>query len=204
MVRVDAGHGPPVELARQAPWTTADHRLRAGDELRVGSNTKTMVLQLVGEKRLGLADLRPRPWTAEQLLAAGTRHPALFPPGETWSYSNTNYVALGLVLEKATGKTLPTLFRQRIIEPLGLKDTYYGAPDRRPGTRRAHRRHGDRSGLGGRRGRGRVDRAGLGPVPHGVALAGGPAAGDDDDDPGRPGEALVTGAVCAIFGKASP
>ncbi len=178
VVRVGTGHGPPVELARQAPWTTAGHRLRAGDELRVGSNTKTMVatmvLQLVGEKRLGLADpvekwlpglvpdggaitlkmllqhtsglfdntddeevlqsvfgLRPRPWTAEQLLAAGTRHPALFPPGEKWSYSNTNYVALGLVLERATGKTLPTLFRQRLIEPLGLQDTYYGSPDRR-------------------------------------------------------------------------
>jgi D-alanyl-D-alanine carboxypeptidase len=178
VVRVDSGYGPPIELARQAPWTAADHRLSAGDELRVGSNTKTMVatmvLQLVGEKRLGLADpvekwlpglvpdggaitlkmllqhtsglfdntdddevlqsvfgLRPRPWTAAQLLAAGTRHPALFPPGEKWSYSNTNYIALGLVLEKATGKALPTLFRQRIIQPLGLTDTYYGSPDGR-------------------------------------------------------------------------
>jgi D-alanyl-D-alanine carboxypeptidase len=178
VVRVGTGHGPPIELVRQAPWTTADHRLSAGDELRVGSNTKTMVativLQLVGEKRLSLADpvekwlpglvpggraitlkmvlnhtsglfdntdddevlesvfgLRQRPWTAEELLAAGTRHPVLFPPGERWSYSNTNYIALGLVLERATGKTLPTLFRQRIIQPLGLTNTYYGSPDGR-------------------------------------------------------------------------
>ncbi|MEA5365365.1 serine hydrolase domain-containing protein [Amycolatopsis sp., V23-08] len=178
VVRVGTGHGPPVELARQAPWTTADHRLSPGDELRVGSNTKTMVatmvLQLVAENRLSLADpvekwlpgrvpgggaitlrmllnhtsglfdntddeevlesvfgLRQRPWTADRLLAAGTRHPALFPPGEKWSYSNTNYVALGLVLEKATGRTLPALFRQRLFQPLGLRDTYYGSPDRR-------------------------------------------------------------------------
>jgi D-alanyl-D-alanine carboxypeptidase len=63
----------------------------------------------------------------------------LFPPGEKWSYSNTNYVALGLVLVKATGKTLETLFRQRIIQPLGLKDTYFAttaAP--RDGRKLAH------------------------------------------------------------------
>ena len=36
----------------------------------------------------------------EELIAAGVRHDPLFAPGTHYSYSNTNYVALGLVAEK--------------------------------------------------------------------------------------------------------
>lgn len=60
IVRVDDGNGPAIEIARQAPWTTADHALAASDAFRMGSNTKTVVatvvLQLVAEQRLQLAD----------------------------------------------------------------------------------------------------------------------------------------------------
>ncbi|HWO61828.1 MAG TPA: serine hydrolase domain-containing protein, partial [Umezawaea sp.] len=60
VVRVDDGRGSVVQVAEQAEWTVADHRIGAGDQVRVGSNTKTMVavlvLQLVGENRLGLDD----------------------------------------------------------------------------------------------------------------------------------------------------
>ncbi|MFC4590262.1 serine hydrolase domain-containing protein [Sphaerisporangium corydalis] len=60
IVRVDDGRGRPVEIAEQAGWTRRDHPLRAGDEFRMGSNTKTMmatlVLQLVAEGRLALTD----------------------------------------------------------------------------------------------------------------------------------------------------
>ncbi|MFF2548132.1 serine hydrolase domain-containing protein [Kitasatospora sp. NPDC058063] len=65
-----------------------------------------------------------RQWTPRELLAAGVRHPALFPPGRRFSYSNTNYIALGLILEEATGTYLGTLVRQRIARPLGLARTY--------------------------------------------------------------------------------
>ncbi|WP_131735850.1 serine hydrolase domain-containing protein [Actinomadura roseirufa] len=60
IVRVDDGGGRPFEIAEHAPWTERDHPLAAGDEFRVGSNTKTMtatiVLQLVAEGRLALTD----------------------------------------------------------------------------------------------------------------------------------------------------
>ena len=36
--------------------------------------------------------------TTQQLLAVGTSMPVEFPPGKGWSYSNTGYVALGLML----------------------------------------------------------------------------------------------------------
>lgn len=45
-------------------------------------------------------------------------------PGEGFSYSNTNYVLLGLIVEQVSGQKFETLLRQRIFNPLGLKNTY--------------------------------------------------------------------------------
>lgn len=60
IVRVDDGHDRPIEISEQAAWTKKDHRLRADDEVREASNTKTvmatLVLQLVAEHRLALTD----------------------------------------------------------------------------------------------------------------------------------------------------
>jgi len=172
IVRVDDGSGRPVEIAEQARWTRQDHLLRAGDEFREGSNTKTvmatLVLQLVAEGKLALTDpvskllpgkvpggeaitlrmllnhtsglydytedpaLLPsitgkarRSWTSAELLAVGVKHDPLFAPGSEWRYSNTNYAAIGAVLEQITGASLADLVRDRIARPLNLKHTYY-------------------------------------------------------------------------------
>ncbi len=71
----------------------------------------------------------PHDWTPRELLAAGVGHPSLFAPGTQFSYSNTNYIALGLILEKATGSDLAGLVQQRIARPLGLHDTYLADAD---------------------------------------------------------------------------
>ncbi|GAB3175574.1 serine hydrolase domain-containing protein [Telluribacter humicola] len=47
-----------------------------------------------------------------------------FNPGERYSYSNTNYLLLGQIIEKTEGKTLQTVLDERINQPLGLKSTY--------------------------------------------------------------------------------
>jgi D-alanyl-D-alanine carboxypeptidase len=59
----------------------------------------------------------------EQLVAVATRHRPLFAPGSDWSYSNTGYIVLGLVVEKATGTALVDQLRTRIVSPLGLTAT---------------------------------------------------------------------------------
>ena len=68
-----------------------------------------------------------RIWTPTELLAAAVSHPPLFAPGAEYSYSNTGYVALSLILQKATGQSLATLVEDRIARPLGLTDTYVAA-----------------------------------------------------------------------------
>lgn len=45
-----------------------------------------------------------------------------FDPGTEFQYSNTNTDLLGLVLEQVTGKPIDELYRERIIEPLGLRE----------------------------------------------------------------------------------
>ncbi|WP_371515190.1 serine hydrolase domain-containing protein [Kitasatospora sp. NBC_01300] len=66
----------------------------------------------------------PHRWTSTELLAVGVKRPALFPPGTRWSYSNTDYAAVGAVLERVTGASLADLLRDRIARPLDLKHTY--------------------------------------------------------------------------------
>jgi D-alanyl-D-alanine carboxypeptidase len=57
------------------------------------------------------------------LLARAVGMPRLFPPGEGWAYTGSNYLALGLLVEETTGATLREELRRRIVEPLGLAGT---------------------------------------------------------------------------------
>lgn len=67
--------------------------------------------------------------TPRDLVAIATRHAPVFAPGTSWSYSNTNYVLAGMVIEKVTGRSYATEIRRRVIDPLGLTATSV------PGTR---------------------------------------------------------------------
>lgn len=66
---------------------------------------------------------RFRTYTPRELVALAASQPPLFEPGTSWSYSNTNYILLGLVIEHRTGQPLETVVSQRILRPLGLRDT---------------------------------------------------------------------------------
>jgi CubicO group peptidase (beta-lactamase class C family) len=63
-------------------------------------------------------------WTPQEILDDFVGAP-LFAPGAGWSYSNTGYVLLGLVLEAELGQSLDTILRQRFFNPLGLRKTYF-------------------------------------------------------------------------------
>ncbi|WP_285663676.1 serine hydrolase domain-containing protein [Actinorhabdospora filicis] len=66
---------------------------------------------------------RYKRWTPRQLVTLATSRDPLFPPGTAWSYSNTNYVLIGLVIERVTGRSLGAEIDRRIVGPLGLWDT---------------------------------------------------------------------------------
>ena len=96
-----------------------------------------------------------RDWTSRQLLAVAARYPVLFASGTRHSYSNTNYIALGLILERVTGDSVTHLLQSRILRPLGLRDVYLARDGRsRDGDRLAHGYEPDAAPAGaGRRAR---------------------------------------------------
>ncbi|OLF18490.1 serine hydrolase domain-containing protein [Actinophytocola xanthii] len=180
VARVDDGRRVRT-VARGVAVLDPPTPIHADGGFRVASITKsfvaTVVLQLVGERRLRLSDpverwlpgLVPggsaitvrqllnhtsgifditadpawraafladpgREWSAEELVAWATSHPPTFPPGTDWSYSNTNYLLVGLIAEAATGRPLPRLVAERITRPLRLTDTFLATSPRvRPG-----------------------------------------------------------------------
>jgi len=54
-------------------------------------------------------------------------------PGKGWSYSNTNYILLERIVEKASGKSFSELMQRRILEPLQLTSAVYD-PEKNPAT----------------------------------------------------------------------
>jgi D-alanyl-D-alanine carboxypeptidase len=60
-----------------------------------------------------------------RLVALVARRPRLAAPGGAFHYSSTNYLVLGLLVERVTGRSLAAELRRRIVEPLRLADTTY-------------------------------------------------------------------------------
>ncbi|MGO4394346.1 serine hydrolase domain-containing protein [Variovorax sp. M-6] len=64
-----------------------------------------------------------RRWTPDELLAYAIHKPLFFEPGTNWSYAHTNYVLLGLVLEKITGRPVRDLMQDKVLGPLCMTQT---------------------------------------------------------------------------------
>nr|WSY57387.1 beta-lactamase family protein [Streptomyces sp. NBC_00886] len=59
----------------------------------------------------------------EQLVARAMAHAPDFPPGAGWEYSNTGYVLLGMIIQKATGQPAHQEIEDRVLRPLRLDHT---------------------------------------------------------------------------------
>jgi D-alanyl-D-alanine carboxypeptidase len=58
-----------------------------------------------------------------QLVALALSHPPLGAPGERFGYASTNYLVLGLLVERVTGTRLDAQLERRLFQPLGLIHT---------------------------------------------------------------------------------
>ena len=61
--------------------------------------------------------------TTPEQLALAIDKPLWYTPGTNWDYAHTNYVVLGLVLEKVTGMPLDQAIKKKVLNPLGLRNT---------------------------------------------------------------------------------
>ena len=62
-------------------------------------------------------------WKPEELLAFVFDDPPAHPAGKGWSYSDTDYIVLGIILEKISGTDFYSELERRILQPFALKDT---------------------------------------------------------------------------------
>jgi D-alanyl-D-alanine carboxypeptidase len=78
----------------------------------------------------GILPIRDRYFDARELLDAALTQAPTFAPGQdrVWEYSNAGYVLLGLVAQKAAGRPLAEVITEKIINRIGLKETYYPGP----------------------------------------------------------------------------
>ena len=89
-----------------------------------------------------------RVWKPEECLAYVFDEAALFEPGDAWAYSDTNYLIVGLVLERVTGRPFYDLARAWFVEPLELGGTVPSDGPVVPGLVQGHVVLGQQLGVG--------------------------------------------------------
>jgi D-alanyl-D-alanine carboxypeptidase len=67
-----------------------------------------------------------KPKTEKEMLDIFEKQKPEFEPDLNFDYSNTNFVLLGYIIEKITGKSYAEELKKRITAKIGLRDTYYG------------------------------------------------------------------------------
>ena len=66
--------------------------------------------------------------TPRDVLDSALSKPAQFEPGAQWKYTNTNYLVLGMLVERVSQRPVGEQIDQRIVKKLGLSHTYFPAP----------------------------------------------------------------------------
>jgi len=91
--------------------------------------TGVMTLKHLLTHTSGLTEPTEQEALASRTLAELMPHiadkPLRFLPGERWQYSQAGINSLGRIVEVVSGKPLPTFLKERIFDPLGMKDTTF-------------------------------------------------------------------------------
>ncbi|MGA8028800.1 MAG: serine hydrolase domain-containing protein [Bryobacteraceae bacterium] len=73
------------------------------------------------------------PTTLAELAALGAKTQLLFEPGTSWNYSNIGYNVLGRIIEIVSKQPYDAFLKEKIFEPLGMRDTYFFVPEEKMG-----------------------------------------------------------------------
>lgn len=65
-----------------------------------------------------------RAWTPAQMIALGVDQPLTFAPGTNWAFSDTNFMILGQIIQKAGKASIASQIDKLILKPLHLKNTH--------------------------------------------------------------------------------
>jgi len=82
-----------------------------------------------------------KPASPEEILKGWAQKPLDFEPGTKWQYSNTNYVAAGVIVERVSGMSVLDFLHRRVFDPLGMK-TVFDCDSLPPGAPTGYHRYG--------------------------------------------------------------
>ncbi len=126
--RVDGPLDDTVPASR--PITVRDlltFRLGFGMLMRPSDSTPIQRAEVEQELRTIGPPMPPIPHAPDEWMRRLGTLPLMFQPGERWLY-NTGAHVLGVLIARASGQPLEDFFRERIFEPLGMKDTGFTVP----------------------------------------------------------------------------
>lgn len=90
----------------------------------IGNYTDALLTSLSAIEQVGKTT-----YTPEQLVTTGLALPRTGEPGAAFSYSNTNFILAGLLIQRVTGNDPTQEISRRILRPLRLTDTYFPGAD---------------------------------------------------------------------------
>ncbi len=70
-------------------------------------------------------EIKPGPYTAEELIDLFKTKPLAFSPGDKYRYSNSGYILLGYIIEQLSGKSYADYVGSNIFEKSGMTNSYY-------------------------------------------------------------------------------
>jgi D-alanyl-D-alanine carboxypeptidase len=129
-----------LQLVAEAKLALSDTLDRWLPDLGV-PNAESLTIEHLLRMRSGLFDFEDdpallgslaahlKPWSLLEAVSLGMKHPALFSPGAIFSYCNTNFCLLEMVIERLTGHSLAEELTQRVFVPLGMQMSMYPAED---------------------------------------------------------------------------
>ena len=117
-----------------------EHKVRLDDTIEswmpAVSEANTVTLKMLANQTSGYPDYETDPkflaafnadpfriFRFEERLKIAFSRPIQFEPGTNWSYAHTNFMILGEILSKTGGKPLDALLREKVLGPMGLKNT---------------------------------------------------------------------------------
>ncbi|MQY37650.1 D-alanyl-D-alanine carboxypeptidase [Streptomyces sp. RB17] len=114
---------------RYLPRLLPDDRITVRQLLSHRSGLYDYTDDLFADSVSGFEAVRNKVFTYRQLVALSLKKPRTNAPGAAYSYSNTNFVVAGMLIERLTGHSVRTEYEDRIVKPLKLRDTFYVHPE---------------------------------------------------------------------------
>jgi CubicO group peptidase (beta-lactamase class C family) len=109
------------ELTKFLPdYPLAGHKVTVHQLLNHTSGIRSYTSQKDFMKRARLD------FSHDELLTEFKNEPFDFDPGTKWSYNNSGYYLLGMIIEKASGQSYEKYLDEHIFRPVGMSATRYG------------------------------------------------------------------------------